>query len=135
MTDDIPFTRDDILEMAKISAAIADNPCRAERSRRDAEKVYQEASFELLYCNDATQRFRLVPLSFRERGHYSMALAALVAKLPEEVLARQRVSVLIAEKCAKICDCQEFSADCRLDALSAFTDAVDHLRDDDDETY
>jgi len=131
MSDDVipPLTRQDVIEIAKIAAAILDNPGRSESARLGAAKVFAECSYDLAFLNDVTQRIRLVPLAFRVRNFYTDVLSALVAQMSPKAKDKHHLSLLMAEKAVKIIDTQNFSADMRLDARDALMVVLDGVPD------
>jgi hypothetical protein len=111
--------RSTILEFAQISAAVLDNPDRPQSVRERARQTCDECSEALLYHNDPSKRFQLVPLAFHCSGYYRDFVAEVLSELPQEVVASEPVRVCLVRKAAALIDDESFCSTFRLEAAES----------------
>jgi hypothetical protein len=117
----LPITvrHDDLVEFAKVAAAVVDNPQRPDWLRADAQEFYDQCSHAILYCNDPSKRYGFHPVAFRVKGFYRALVDETLERLGEQVLADEPIRVLMARQAADLCDSSCYSIDFRLVALNA----------------
>lgn len=119
MTERIVVQRSDVLEWARVACAVMDNEARPESVRREAQKVFDDCSHDLLYTNGPEKRYHLHPAAFHVRGFYRRLVDDLLSCLPDEAKAANPVQVNLAGLAADLVDNHQFSIDYRVEAVDA----------------
>ena len=132
---DLLIERSDMREVAAFAAMVLDDADADEALRDQADIVYQQCHFALLYA-DEPRPSRLVPVTMGWPGAHTELLSEFLLDLGCDVVARCPAYVAMARQMAEMTDHEGYSTQCRLEAYDSLNYILGLLRaarDDDNE--